>query len=82
LAVTYNVSSLSGKLYVNGNQTVSTSGLGQVENVTRVNNYFGHSNFAKYGDVMFDEIKFHGRALSALEIWNDKLNNQSYISFV
>jgi hypothetical protein len=82
LSATYNVSSLTSKIYVNGNQTQSSPSQAQLQNVTRLYNFFGHNSWGHSDDVLFDEIKFHGRVLTAQEVWNDMINNQSYISFV
>jgi predicted metal-binding membrane protein len=82
LAVTYDGNSLTGKIYINSNLTVSAGGQYQFQNVTRLYNYFGCNNYAQYGDVLYDEMKFHSRVLTAQEVLNDMINNQSYISLV
>jgi hypothetical protein len=81
LALTYNASNLTASLYVNGNLT-GTGNSVPFTNLRRQLNYFGHSSYNWYSNVMFDEIKFHGRSLTQQEIRNDFVYNQSYISFL
>jgi hypothetical protein len=71
-AITYDVTSLTSTIYVNGKFVGGSSGQQQLRNLTRSNNYFGH-------DWMFDEVKIHGRSLSAKEVWSDFVYNQSYV---
>jgi hypothetical protein len=83
ISVTYNVTSLTGKIYVNGVLTGAGT-LNQIQNLTRSQNYFGKNVWAvnQFGNLMFDEIKFHGRVLSAAEVLGDYAYNKSYIAFV
>jgi hypothetical protein len=84
LALTYNISSLTVYVYLNGNLTMSAGSQVAIRNVTRIYNYFGYSSFGTttFGNYMFDEIKIHGRALTAQEVLNDYAYNQSYIVFL
>jgi hypothetical protein len=76
VALTYNLSSLSGYVYVNGVlKTSNLGGMGSVRNVTRSSNYFGRN-------CILDDIKFHSRILTAQEVLNDYVYNQSYINLV
>jgi hypothetical protein len=83
VSITYNVTNLTGYMYVNGVQTGSNvGGMKQIQNVTRSQNYFGKDAWNGVGNWKFDEIKFHGRMLTAAEVLADFAYNKSYISFV
>jgi hypothetical protein len=79
LAIAYDMPSLTTSVFVNGVLSASAGGQVQVRNVTRTSNYFGYSG--TYVNMMYDEIKFHGRALTAQEVLNDFNYNNSYITF-
>jgi hypothetical protein len=81
-AITYNSSGLICKVYVNGAIIATATGQSLLRNVTRVSNYFGRDSWGYFANVAFDEVKIHSRALSAQEVLNDAVNNQSYISFI
>jgi hypothetical protein len=80
VAATYNLTSQVGSVYVNG--LFVGSGTGLVRNLTRLYNYFGHDAWNGFANLQFDEIKFHGRVLTAQEVLADFYNNASYISFI
>jgi hypothetical protein len=83
VAVTYNYTSpVTGSIYINGILSASGTGLIQIRNVNRSNNYFGYNSWNQASYLMFDEIKIHGRALTAQEILSDYEYNQSYVTFV
>jgi hypothetical protein len=82
LAVVYNQATLTAYVYLNGALATSTGSQVTIRNVTRTNNYFGSDNWGAYGNWLFDEIKIHGRALSAQEVLNDFNNNSTYLTFV
>jgi hypothetical protein len=81
-AATYNLSSLTSSLYLNGELSVNTSGQLPVRNVTRYQNYFGYDQWGYAGAFIYDEIKFHGRTLSPQEVLDDYKYNKSYITAV
>jgi hypothetical protein len=82
LAVVLNQTSLTSYIYVNGALASTTGSQLAIPNVTRANNYFGNSAYNNYGNWMFDEIKIHGRALTAQEVLSDFNKNQTYLTFV
>jgi hypothetical protein len=81
LTLAYDSASQWACIYKNGNLAVC-SFVGQVRNVSRVNNYFGYSSWNYFSYVKLDEIKFHSRLLNATEVMSDYTYNKSYISFV
>jgi hypothetical protein len=77
-----NNTSLTSYIYVNGTLVTTAGSQLALRNVTRTFNYFGKDGFGNYGNWLFDEIKFHGRALTAQEVLNDFNKNQTYLIYV
>jgi hypothetical protein len=79
VAVTY--SSGTQCVYLNGGGGCVYTGR-MINSYSRNYNYFGYNTWGQYGSYGMDEIKFHGRVLSAAEIASDRAYGQSYISYV
>jgi hypothetical protein len=70
-AVTYSSATLTSSIYVNGVLQGSAGSQLKIANVSRAYCWFGTDAWGNRLDFVFDEIKFHDRALSAQEILND-----------
>jgi hypothetical protein len=81
LAITYDYSTTTVTLYINGVSVSSASSL-SILGVTRTMNYFGKDAYSNWGNWKFDEIKIHSRVLTATEVLTDKNYGLSYISMV
>jgi hypothetical protein len=82
MAFTYSWPNLTSSIYFNGVRYGSKGSQYQIRNVTRLNNTFGRDSWGNYTNWRFDEIKFHGKELSAAEVANDYGYSQSYITFL
>jgi hypothetical protein len=82
LALVSNASSNTNYIYVNGALVTTAGSQLTLRNVTRTSNYFGTDGWNNYGNRMLDEIKIHGRVLTAQEVLNDFNKTQTYLTYV
>jgi hypothetical protein len=82
VAITYDYSAATAKLYLNGAESVSAGSQKLISSVTRTSNYFGHDTYSNFGNWQFDEIKIHSRVLTAAEISYEYSSVNTYITFV
>ena len=70
--VSFVLSSTTGYIYVNGNQSL-TGILNVPNNIMRTSNYIGKDNWAGYpnADAIYDEFKIYQGALSSEDIMNE-----------
>jgi hypothetical protein len=82
LALVSNMASLTSYIYVNVALVTTAGSQLAIRNLTRSSNYFGYSGFNINGYWLFDEIKLHGKVLTAQDVLNDFNKNQTYLMYV
>jgi hypothetical protein len=76
LAITYDYSTTTVTLYINGVSVDSANSL-NIRGVTRTINYFGRDSYNNWGNWKLDEIKIHSRVLTATEVLRIRITDRA-----